>query len=305
MLGQAKAPAAPAPAPAQPENKTRSFWQGIVKWGPAGQGDENMFTLVVASTVHFDAQQQVLALPWPNLLSVSAFVPAAPSELQKLIASRRVPCVLMTLRAFPPNAAVRGSENNERNYRTLAAMLLQNQRAAYIPHGAPQCGLLLAAVGRRSGGPPQLLALVFQGPVPFAQLAAQTSAASAANTRGMIAMPQAPATPLPTAPFPQNDGMASMPTPTPAPPAMPSVFPMLQTMPFTQPAPNPTDSLTQLLGQTPAPMQQPSADLQTVLLQQLLGQQQQQQQQQPRAPDPPTAFALTPEQLRALGLNSL
>ena len=154
MLGQTKpAPAASAvPAPGAPsatsDAKPRAFWQGLIKWGSSGQSDDNMFTLVVASAMHFQAVQHSLALPWPNLMSISAFVPAAPNVLQQLITSRRVPCALLSLRPFPPNMAIRGAENNEQNYRMLAATLLQNQRAAYIPHGAPNCGLLLASVAR-------------------------------------------------------------------------------------------------------------------------------------------------------------
>lgn len=269
MLGQTKpAPAASAvPAPGAPsatsDAKPRAFWQGLIKWGSSGQSDDNMFTLVVASAMHFQAVQHSLALPWPNLMSISAFVPAAPNVLQQLITSRRVPCALLSLRPFPPNMAIRGAENNEQNYRMLAATLLQNQRAAYIPHGAPNCGLLLASVARRSGGAPQLLALVFQTPIPLNQLAVQPSGSLSANTRGMISVPQPQSIPTPTAQptaFPMPDPLAAThmaPTASNAyPPAMPA-------------APQ-GDLMSQLLGR-PAMQEQP-IDPQSAIIQNLLGQ---------------------------------
>lgn len=267
MLGQAKTSAnrSPAPTPGSTNDaKPRSFWQGIIKWGASGQSDENMFTLVVASAMHFPVVPHSLALPWPNLLTINAFVPATSSALQQLITSRRVPCALLSVRAFPQNMAVRGAENNEQNYRLLAATLMQNQRAAYIPHGAPNCGLLLAAVGRRSGGPPQLLALVFQTPIPLAQLATQPSGSSSTNTRGMIAVSQPPNIPSPASQgpqFPQTDPLAT----SQVPPSAPVVYPG-------QMAPSQNDALSQLLARQSLPLQ--NAEMQSALIHNLLGQSQ-------------------------------
>ncbi|KAI3626335.1 hypothetical protein CBS9595_001696 [Malassezia furfur] len=269
MLSQVKpAPAASAvPAPGAPpatnDAKPRAFWQGLIKWGSSGQNDDNMFTLVVASAMHFQAVQHSLALPWPNLMSISAFVPAAPNVLQQLITSRRVPCALLSLRPFPPNMAIRGAENNEQNYRMLAATLLQNQRAAYIPHGEPNCGLLLASVARRSGGAPQLLALVFQTPIPLNQLAVQPSGSMTANTRGMISVPQPQSIPTPTTQptaFPTQDPLAA----SHMAPVVSNAFPPAM------PAAPQGNLMSQLFGNRSMPEQ--PIDPQSALIQNLLGQ---------------------------------
>lgn len=177
------------PRPSE-QSGARTVWQGILKWTTSA----NQFTLVVA-TLTGATNPQTLALPWPNVLSVSAFVPVDVARLQRIITTLRVPSVLLTVRAFPPSLAVRGAENNESHYQQLATMLERGQRAAYIPHGDPGCGLLVLALSSArmpsSSQTPRLLALVFNKPIPMAQLtqASTASANQGSNTRGMVNMP--------------------------------------------------------------------------------------------------------------------
>lgn len=181
-------------APGAAPSRSTAVWQGILKWSTGGTSPQ--FTLLIAmcsSTV-----QALLGLPWPNVLTIGALVPVHPPLLQRLIASHRVPCVLLAVRPFPPTLAVHGSENNEANYQALYSMLQQHQRAAYVPHGEPGCGLLIVTLTSTQMGSsntpqaPRLLAMVFRTPIPFSQLGgAQVGAASAPNTRGMISVPAA------------------------------------------------------------------------------------------------------------------
>jgi len=201
----ASVPAASArAAPGAPPSRSSVVWQGILRWST---GDVNpLFTLLVAMCGSSTAQA-LLGLPWPNVLTIRALVPVHPPHLQHLIASHRVPCVLLAVRPFPPSLAVRGAENNESNYQALCTMLEQHQRAAYVAHGEPGCGLLIVTLTNAQLGSsnaphaPRLIAMVFRTPIPFAQLSgADTGAASAPNTRGMISVPPAPGSVAPFVP---------------------------------------------------------------------------------------------------------
>ncbi|WFD25572.1 hypothetical protein MNAN1_000532 [Malassezia nana] len=226
------APSVPTPtaqaAIPNPATSTRpsAVWQGILKW--AASGTTPLFTLVVAMTGGSTSQTR-LGLPWPNVLTIRAWVPFHPSHLQRLITSNQVPYVLLTLRPFPPSLTVHGSENNESNYVALHTMLDQHQRAAFVPHGDPGCGLLVVALARPSTGSApapapalRLLAMVFRTPIPFAQLGTtNVGTTSATNTRGIISVPTdaVPSTPVPpsapvTMPGMLGPAVTGLPTPT-------------------------------------------------------------------------------------------
>lgn len=187
-----------ADSPSSP--RAQSVWQGLIKWSASGATD-SLFCLTVASCGSGVTRQQ-LALPWPNVLSVSAFVPVDTSRLMRFISTHRTPCALLTLRGYPPSLAMPGSENNEANYGMLAAMLEKHQRAAYVAHGGPGCGLLLVALsGARLPMPqasqaPRLLAMVFKSPIPLAELGTSTSQ-STTSARGMIPVAAPSPSPLP------------------------------------------------------------------------------------------------------------
>ena len=172
------------------------FWQGLLRWNLGGQSQGAESFSLVAATASASFTPAALALPWPNALTIKALLAAGPQELQRLIVKHRVPCVLLSLRPFPPTLAVRGAENNESNYRMLATLLERNQRVAYVPHGAPDCGLLVTAVPSTppsgSSGTPatRLVALVFPTPIPFDRLSS-----TPALNRG-IASTNPPATPV-------------------------------------------------------------------------------------------------------------
>lgn len=219
-----------------PSARPSAVWQGILKW--AVSGTTPLFTLVVAMCGGSTVQAR-LGLPWPNVLTIRAWVPFHPSHLQRLVTTNQVPSVLLTLRPFPPSLTVRGSENNESNYVALHTMLDQHQRAAFVPHGDPGCGLLVVALARQSPGSaptpapaPRLLALVFRTPIPFAQFGAtNVGTTSASNTRGMISVPTdaVPSTPAPpSAPVPMTGMLGPAVTGLTAPTLGPSM-PLLPT----------------------------------------------------------------------------
>lgn len=224
--GQARRPGA-APS-AGSSAKARPFWQGFVKWttgvggtgGVGAAGEHEMLTLVLA-TANTNNTSASLALPWPNVFQIRAILPAGMRELQQLVATQRPPCVLLSLRSLPPNVPVQGAERNEQNYRQLATMLERHQHVAYIPHGAPDCGLLVTALsGVRSGDANtalRLLALVFTSPIPFAQL---RHAGASVASRGMVQMPAAPsAAATPSTPSGTGTNMSA------ATPGMPGMLP--------------------------------------------------------------------------------
>ncbi|WFD18007.1 hypothetical protein MCAP1_000219 [Malassezia caprae] len=253
---RSSAPASATAAPARaaqgaPPSRSSAVWQGILKCSTDGASP--LFTLLVAMCGSSTAQA-LLGLPWPNVMTIRALVPVHPPHLQRLIASHRVPCVLLTVRPFPPTLAVRGAENNETNYQALCTMLEQHQRAAYVAHGEPGCGLLIVTLSSAQLGSsnapnaPRLLAMVFRTPIPFAQLgAADTPVASTPNTRGMISVPPAPgaaasfvpqALPTPT-PMGTMNGMLG--APGPASSGLDTGIPLL---------PSPVDPVQQLLHST-------------------------------------------------------
>ncbi|WFD29322.1 hypothetical protein MSPP1_000331 [Malassezia sp. CBS 17886] len=177
--------------------RARPFWQGVVKWNTHQSGDDGMLTLVVATAAGGVQLPKALGLPWPNVLSVSAFFPLSTQEVQQLVARHRIPTAVLSLRAFPSSLELRGAESNEQNYRVLAAMLQQHQRAAFVAHGAPGCGLLLVALSssrppeHRAADPPRLVVVPLGSPHLLAQLTAHGAGGAAANARGMISLPSA------------------------------------------------------------------------------------------------------------------
>ncbi|WFD33959.1 hypothetical protein MCUN1_000787 [Malassezia cuniculi] len=259
-------PQATGPAP---------FWQGLLRWNFSNQPGAESFALV-AATASAALAPESLALPWPNALTVKALLAASSQDLQRFIVKHRVPCVLLTLRQFPAMLAVRGAENNEANYRMLATLLERNQRVAYVPHGAQDCGLLVAALPATSAGAagasgsPRLIALVFNTPIPFGQLSAST---------------------------PQNRGVMPVSAPTQASPMHSVAYdPLsLQTQSLTPSVltPNPLAPPNSLFKGSQTPVALPSSGLSTpftfgdatptnsfAFSQVLAGQQHQQQQQQ-------------------------
>lgn len=193
---QMAVPAAMASRPQMPSSDESSrpqlAWQGIIKWSTSPQMDP-LFTLVTATCGGMYVKQQ-LALPWPNVMNIDGFVPIDSAQLQQHISAHRLPCALLTLRAFPQNLIIKGSEHNATNYQMLTTMLEQSRRAAFVQHGHAGCGILIVALtGSRlpptqAGLAPRLLAVVFSSPVPFPQLSAST-APTASITRGMIPLP--------------------------------------------------------------------------------------------------------------------
>lgn len=218
--------------PSTTSSRVQSVWQGILKWSvPGASAQDSLFTLVVA-TCGSSTARQLLALPWPNVLTINTFFPVDTTQLQRLIAAHRIPCALLSIRPFPSSLAVRGAENNESNYQMLSTMLEQNHRAAYVPHGDPGCGILIVSLlSARVPSPqgmnaPRLLAMVFRRPIPVAELSASTPM-NASNTRGMIAIPSTTQNTMPGS----TPGFAASPTSS-MPMAMPSTPMQMGGMPL-------------------------------------------------------------------------
>ena len=287
------------------------FWQGILHWNLSGQPRGAESFSLVAATGSASFTPAALALPWPSALTIKALLTAGPQELQRLIVKYRVPCVLLSLRPFPPTMAVRGAEN-ESNYRMLATLLERNQRVAYVPHGAPDCGLLLTAVpitpqNGSSGAPaPRLVALVFQTPIPFDRLSstpALNRGVASANPPATPVAPMAPQVALPGIQY--NIPQLQTPAISPGMPmALPSQNPAMFNSTTSSPATIPqTSSITSAspytFGDTSTPQSSAFA------LSQVLGTQGQTGIAFPGTPSSAAAPSLSSVQSAGLGINPL
>lgn len=218
-LGGSNEQAPAAPRASEETARSQLAWQGMMQWNTSSQSSP-LCTLVTATCGHAQVKQN-LQLPWPSMMTINGFFTIDPARLQQYFTQHRLPCALLSLCALPSSAPIQNAEYNAANYRSLATMLEQNKRAAYIQHGAPECGIVIVALSSARLPPtqaahaPRLLAIVFHAPIPFAELGAPTTS-STSNTRGMISVPPSSSTSFP-APFMSNPfpGMAA-PTAVPA-----------------------------------------------------------------------------------------
>lgn len=249
-LGGSNEQVRPAPRVSEETARSQFAWQGVIQWNKSPQSSP-LCTLVTASCGHAQVKQN-LQLPWPNIMNINGFFTVDPARLQQFFTQNRLPCALLSLCAFPSSVPIQNAEYNEANYRSLATMLEQCKRAAFIQHGAPECGILVVALSSARLPPtqaaqaPRLLAIVFHTPIPFAELGAPT-ASSTSNTRGMISVPPSSNTPF-TAPF--------MSSPVPgvgAPPAVPAMQQPLSLLPSSL-----NQTTPQVMGASGAMMPDPS-----------------------------------------------
>ena len=219
-LGGSHEQAPAAPRASEETARSQLAWQGMLQWNSSSQSSP-LCTLVTATCGHAQVKQS-LQLPWSSMMTINGFFTVDPARLQQYVTQHRLPCALLSLCALPSSAPVQNAEYNAANYRSLATMLEHNKRAAYIQHGAPECGIVVVALSSARLPPtqavhaPRLLAIVFHAPIPFAELGAPTTS-SASNTRGMISVPPSSSTSFPP-PFMSNPLPGVV-----APPAVPAM----------------------------------------------------------------------------------